>query len=104
MRALGIASLSILLLLASPTRAADPVYQKNCASCHGPDGRARTPAGRKAGAHDLRQSKATREEIIKSIKEGRTNKAGQQAMPAFGDKLSAAELESLVKVVLGFRE
>ncbi len=81
-----------------------PIYLKNCGPCHGADGRARTPAGRKAGAHDLRESKATPDEIRKSIKEGRTDKSGAAKMPAFGDKISDAEIEVLIQTVLAFRK
>lgn len=102
------ASALIGLLLASVCAASaqttDPLFLKTCAPCHGPDGRAKTPAGRKIGAHDLTLSKATTEEITRSIREGRLDKAGKPVMPAFGKQLSDAEVESLIKTVLSFRK
>jgi mono/diheme cytochrome c family protein len=84
--------------------AVEEVFIKNCAPCHGPDGRARTPVARKLGVKDLTESKASDAEIEKSIKEGRLDKSGKQAMPAFGDKVSATEIQTLVKTVKAFRK
>ncbi|HZF73236.1 MAG TPA: c-type cytochrome, partial [Gemmatimonadaceae bacterium] len=47
------------------------VFAKQCASCHGPDGKAQTPIARKLGVKDLTQSKLTEAEIEKQIVEGK---------------------------------
>lgn len=84
--------------------ALEEVYVKNCASCHGPDGHARTPAARKLAVKDLTLSKLTEPEILQTLQKGRVDKRGQPTMPAFGDKLSDSDLRTLVKVVTGFRK
>ena len=88
-----------------PARAAgeEALFAKHCASCHGPDGKARTPAGRKLGAKDLSLSKATDAEIEKQIIEGKKDQRGLQKMPPFKGKLSPEEIQSLLGWVKRFR-
>lgn len=80
-----------------------PVYEKNCASCHGKDGRGETKAGRKAGVKDLTdktyQASFTDEAAVKSILEGMNDEAGKEKMKAFGDKLSEEEARALVAYI-----
>ena len=87
-------------------RAADgpAVFADNCASCHGPDGRARTPAGRKLHAKDLTLSRLTDEQIEHQIREGQKDEQGKQAMPPFKDQLNADEIKALIPVVKAFRK
>ena len=69
-----VAIILALLLPVLPVagRAADgpALFADNCASCHGLDGRARTPAGKKVHAKDLTLSKLTDAEIEKQIRDG----------------------------------
>lgn len=46
MRLAGVPLIALMLLTAAPALAVDgaDLYAKNCASCHGPDARAATPA------------------------------------------------------------
>lgn len=72
----------------SETLASNPVFQQNCAKCHGKDADGRFMAGpslisKKAGelsTDDLRNMIAN----------------GKGRMPKFGDKLSAADIDKLV--------
>src|SRR6266498_2569805 len=80
------------------------LFAKQCASCHGPDGKAQTPIARKLGVKDLTQSKLTEAEIEKQIVEGKRDDHGKEKMPSFKAKLSAEEIRSLVKVVKDFRK
>ena len=92
-----------LALLASPlaaqasAAARSELYTTNCASCHGEDGKARTDEGKKRKARDLTsrkwQDSATDARITSSITKG------YDRMPAFGKKLSAAEISSLAAEV-----
>jgi len=80
------------------------VYVKNCASCHGRDGTAKTPAGRKLGVKDLSKSTLADAQIEQQIREGKLDEKKKSNMPAFKDKLTADEIKSLVSVVKDFRK
>jgi cytochrome c oxidase cbb3-type subunit 3 len=80
------------------------LFEQQCAACHGADGKARTPAGRKIGAKDLTQSRLSDGEIERQVSEGTTDKAGKVKMPPFKDQLSSSEIQALVSFVKSFRE
>jgi len=100
------ALLAALALAVVAARAADgpAVFADNCASCHGMDGRARTPAGRKLHAKDLTLSRLTDEQIEHQIREGQKDEQGRQAMPPFKDQLAPDEIKALIPVVKSFRK
>lgn len=79
------------------------IFADHCASCHGLDGRARTPAGRKLNARSLVESVISPAEIERQILEGVTDKKGQPRMPGFKDRLSPAEVAAVGAYVLTFR-
>lgn len=95
---------------ASVARAADVKenWEKNCASCHGKDGKAETKAGRKAGAKDLTDAKLQAElkddKAFASVKEGTKDSAGKELMKPFKDKLSDDEIKALVGYVRQFKK
>jgi mono/diheme cytochrome c family protein len=76
------------------------LFAENCAICHGENGRAHTIHGLLVGAQNLTkpdwQANATDEEIHNAIQ------SGPSVMPAFGKKLSPAEIDALVKYVRTF--
>jgi cytochrome c6 len=79
---------------------AEAVYAKQCARCHGDDGRGETTMGKKFELKDLADPEVqalSDAEIRKIIADG----AGK--MPGFSKKLSAEEIDSLVKYVRKFR-
>jgi mono/diheme cytochrome c family protein len=78
-------------------------YENLCTQCHGADGRARTPQGRKMKARDLRESRLTDAEIQRQIREGSRNKTGVSVMPPVGRELTEAEIQDLVRAVKAFR-
>ena len=104
----GIAFWFVLTWLsASPSlRASDPkeLFEKICAPCHSKDGTAQTPAAKKLGVKDLSQSKLTDAQIIQQILEGKQDAKATSKMPAFKEKLTREETESLVPVVKAFRK
>lgn len=83
-------------------RSAAEVYKKNCASCHGKDGRSKTLKGKFKSARNLAdpewQSSVSDERIFNSIHNGRGK------MPAFNKKMSEAEVESLVTYVRALKQ
>jgi len=99
-------AVALALAGSSPVLAATgpELFVKNCAPCHGKDGKARTPAARKLGVKDLTLSKATDREIEKQLIEGKKDDRGQQKMPSFDKKLSPAQIKLLITVVKSFRK
>lgn len=90
-------------LPAAPAEA-EALFARHCVSCHGKDGRAQNPAGRKLGVKDLTQSKASDADIEKQLREGSKDPRGLPRMPAFKDKLSADEIKALIVFVKGLRK
>ncbi|HET6670017.1 MAG TPA: c-type cytochrome [Pyrinomonadaceae bacterium] len=84
------------------TRTAAQLFSKHCATCHGKDGRAKTFKAKFNHARNLTepgwQEAVSDERIFNSITNGRGKK-----MPAFGKKITEAEINSLVLLVRGMR-
>jgi mono/diheme cytochrome c family protein len=106
-----IASIAACLVIGTVSlRAADVPenWEKNCASCHGKDGKGETKAGRKADVKNLTdatyQASFTDEQMFKQIKEGLKDKNGKEKMKAFGGKLSDEEIKALIAFVRGFKK
>jgi mono/diheme cytochrome c family protein len=98
---------SILLLQfnrAACAGEANEVYLKNCAACHGKDGKAQTSVAKKLGVKDLTQSRITDAQIEKQIQDGKPASQSAAKMPAFKDRLTAEEIKSLIAVVREFRK
>lgn len=78
------------------------LYAKQCASCHGKDGRAKTIKGKLKHARNLTdaewQEKVSDERIFNSIMNGK------EKMPAYGKKLSQEQVEALVTYVRAFKK
>ena len=91
-----------------PARAGDvtETWNKDCAACHGKDGKGQTPMGRKFGIKDLTdatvQAALTDDQATKDIKEGVTEN-GQTRMKPFADKLSDDDVKALVAHVRSFK-
>ena len=83
-------------------------WTKNCASCHGKDGKGDTKAGKKAEVKDLTdatyQGTFTDEQMSKQIKEGMKDKNGKERMKPFGDKLTDEEIKALVAHVRALKK
>ncbi len=91
----GLAFAAVTVLFAAEHRPSE-LFVRKCSKCHGEDGRADTPKGRKMKAQDFtdldfQQHKSDRE-LIEAVTNG-TDKD----MPPFGKVLTPAEIESLVK-------
>lgn len=107
LRRAGAATLwcSWLVIANRPAHAADAneVYIKNCAVCHGKDGKAQSAIARKLGVKDLSLSKLTDAQIERQILNGRPADQNSAKMPAFKDRLTAEEIKSLIPLVKAFR-
>jgi len=79
------------------------VFTANCIACHGQEGRARTPAGRKLRARDLTESKLTDDEIRKQVNEGHKDQRGA-VMPPFKDVLKPDQIDAVVAFVRSLRK
>lgn len=75
---------------------AEATFKTKCAACHGADGKGETVMGKKLGAHNLgspdvqTQTDAQLAAIVTK---------GQNKMPAYGEKISADEIQALVKYI-----
>jgi mono/diheme cytochrome c family protein len=78
------------------------LYEKNCAKCHGKDGRAKTFRSKFIHARDFTdkiwQESTGDEQMLESIKNGRGK------MPAFKNKLKDQEVKSLIEYIRKFKK
>jgi cytochrome c553 len=102
-------SIALLAGMALTARAADAkaLYEKDCAKCHGADGKGETKMGKKMNAKDYTdpkvQSEMKDEEAIKAIKDGLKDKEGKVLMkPAEG--MSDEEIKGLVEYMRKFKK
>ena len=72
------------------------LFLKNCAKCHGDNGKADTMRGKQLRARNFTdaewQADVTNAQLIKSVTEGKGDD-----MPPWGKKLTPEQIESLVK-------
>ena len=102
-------SIAIMAVSALSASAADAkaTYEKDCAKCHGADGKGETKMGKKQGAKDYTDAKVQDElkddAAIKAIKEGLKDKEGKKLMgPAEG--MSDDEIKGLVAYMRKFKK
>ncbi len=92
-----LAILTGLVLWGTPAFAdAAANYKAKCAMCHGADGKGDTPAGKKMGARNFASDevqKASDADLIAVTTKGKNK------MPAYGGKLSDAEIKDLIGYV-----
>lgn len=81
----------------SSARSAAQLYSKECASCHGKDGKSKTLKGRIKHSRNLAdpewQNSVNDERIFNSIMNGK------RKMPSYGKKFSEQEIDALVAYV-----
>jgi len=98
---------SALALASAQAEDAKVLYEKNCAKCHGPDGKGQTKMGQKLGIKDYTDAKVQAElkdaDATKAIKEGLKDKEGKVLMkPAEGT--SDDEIKALVAYMRAFKK
>jgi mono/diheme cytochrome c family protein len=80
------------------------VYAKNCAKCHGDDGKGKTKMGEKLGCKDYSAEAVKAEEGFKAVKEGMKDKEGKTLMKAYGESLSDDEIKAAVEHMKSFKK
>jgi len=97
--AVRLAVVAVVLLFASSVRADDKsagAYRQKCAACHGPDGKAQTPAGKNLGVRsfgDPAVAKMTDTELSAVIEKGKGK------MPSYGKSMNADEVKAMLAFV-----
>jgi len=93
------------IIAGDATPYATQLWEANCASCHGADGKGQTLMGQRLGAKDFTdpnvQASFTDDDATKAIKYGVTNAEGTLVMKAF-TSLSDADIQDLVMYVRAF--
>ena len=86
---------------------AKQLWAQNCAKCHGETGKGDTKAGKMLKVEDLTdpavRANFDRAKMIKSTKEGVPKEGSTRlVMKGFADKLTDAQIESLVDLIYSF--
>ena len=104
-----ILALAFVATAALSARADDAkaIYEKDCAKCHGADGKGETKMGKKLGVKDYTDAKVQAElkddAAVKAIKDGLKDKEGKVLMkPAEG--VSDEEIKGLVAHMRSFKK
>ena len=100
-----IAALAVMMVSASAADVKE-IWAKDCAKCHGPDGKGKTRMGEKLDIKDFTDAKYQAslkdEEMFKAIKEG-IRKDDRLRMKA-AEGLSDEEMKALVTYVRAFKK
>ena len=95
------AASAVAAISADEKKGPSELFVHKCAKCHGEDGRAETPKGKKMKAQDMTdldfQQHKTDAQLVDAITNGT-----EKDMPPFGRVLTADQIESLVKDVRSF--
>jgi len=103
------ASILVAFAVAAPVALADAKanWDKNCAACHGKDGKGDTKMGKKSGVKDYTDAKVQSEmkddKAFESVKKGLKD-GGKELMKPFADKLSDDDIKALVAYMRTFKK
>jgi len=99
-----------LMLGSTAAVAADAaaLWSKNCASCHGADGKGKTKMGEKLQVRDLTdpavKAKLNKTNVTESMTKGvKAKDSDKLVMKAYSDKLSADEIQALTDYTLALK-
>ncbi len=103
LKVLLVASIAAAVPAVLGAATAEENWTKQCAKCHGADGKATGPMGKKLHLKDYTTAEAqaamTDEEMTNAIKNGEKDDSGKMKMPAYGEKLSDDEIAGLVAYI-----
>jgi cytochrome c553 len=109
MKKLATLVIAVLAISAVSLSAADgkALYEKDCAKCHGADGKGKTKMGEKLGAKDYTdatvQAELKDDAALKAVKEGLKDKEGKTLMkPAEG--ASDADIKAMIAHMRTFKK
>ncbi len=106
---LGVALFIAVVAFATNLSAADgkEIYTKECAKCHGADGKGQTTMGKKLGARDYTdpkvQTSMTDDQAFKAVREGVKDKAGKALMKPEKD-LTDADIKAVIAYMRTFKK
>lgn len=112
MKILIASTVLLLTLITAPLNAADPsgkdLFLKYCKACHGEDGKAQTPMGKRLEIRDYTkaevQAEFSDERIIQVIKEGIVDDKGKKLMLPFDKKMNDGEIAAVVAYVRSLKD
>ena len=96
---LSVAAIAVLGMLSAPAKPDDKsaaTYKQKCASCHGPDGKGETPAGKAMKVRsfaDPEVAKMSDQQLADIIEKG------QGKMPKYGATMKPDEIKAMVAYV-----
>lgn len=86
------------------TTRVDQLFKRNCARCHGADGKGDTPLGQVFNTPDFTESEWWRKNDLSDKELAVIVARGKAGMPAFGKKLDKTQINLLVKHVRTFKK
>ena len=110
MKKLIAASIAFMMIGAVSVWAADAkaAWAKDCAKCHGADGKGQTAMGKKMAVKDYTDAKVQADlkddAMLKAIKEGVKDKDGKVKMKGFADTLSDDDAKALVQYIRSMKK
>lgn len=96
---LSVAAIAVLGMLSAPAKPDDKstaTYKQKCVSCHGPDGKGETPAGKAMKVRsfaDPEVAKMSDQQLADIIEKG------QGKMPKYGATMKSDEIKAMVAYV-----
>ena len=104
------AAAAVVMMTGTVAMAADAaaLWDKNCASCHGADGKGKTKMGEKLKVRDLTdaavKAKLTKASVEASMTKGvKADDSDKLVMKSYSEKLSADEIKALVDHTLALK-
>lgn len=101
---------ALVMMTGTVAEAADAaaLWDKNCASCHGKDGKGKTKMGEKLQVKDLTDpavmSKLNKDKVTASMTKGVKGDEGDKlVMKSFSEKLTPEEIQALADYTLAIK-